>query len=126
MIKCRIRETGEIKELSFTDIKTGIDCTNDIVGNTGAFTDGTFAYNAAGEVYDVDSENFDWWKEYLTNLENDEEDIQSLFNDLGEKYDNEEFENIKTEFYDGIYDCDMDQEHEMKQELISATRREYL
>jgi len=55
-MQVRIKETGEIAELTIIDPKTGLDWAADITGN-----DDNFGYDEDYDVRVCDQETFDWW-----------------------------------------------------------------
>lgn len=62
-IKCKITETGDVRELSIIDPDTGMDWIEDLVGNTGAFRDGRFRQDREDDdLYHVNSAelNSEW------------------------------------------------------------------
>ena len=61
----KIIETGETKELSLIDPKTGLDCSSDLLGNFDAF-DG---YDDENDTKLMSQENFEWWSELLPEYE---------------------------------------------------------
>lgn len=63
-MRVKIRETGEIKELVSYDPKIGLDWSQDLVGNAGAFEDGRFEWDEEKGVYLVSQDEFNWWEEY--------------------------------------------------------------
>ena len=67
-MKVKIKETGEIKELVSIDPKTGLDWSQDLVGNTGAFMDGRFVWDEGEDVYLVSLDEYEWWGEYTSGL----------------------------------------------------------
>lgn len=55
--KIKIDETDEITTLSIIDPKSGVDWTNDLLGNCGALR----RYDDDQEVYLMTQEEYDWW-----------------------------------------------------------------
>ena len=60
-MKCIIKETGAVEDLSIFDPKTGLDYTRDFIGNTGALGDGQFTWDDERNGYVCDAETFAWW-----------------------------------------------------------------
>jgi hypothetical protein len=81
-MKIKIKETGKIKHLNIYDPKTGIDWTNDLIGNAGALQDGQFEYDYDTDVYLTNQDTFNWWNEYIINENKTESDIVLLAEEL--------------------------------------------
>ncbi|MDF2563718.1 MAG: hypothetical protein K0Q53_113 [Massilibacillus sp.] len=64
----KVLVTGELKELRMVDLKSGCDCANDIIGNMGDLN-----YDENLQEYVMDTETFEWWKELLAIMEENEE-----------------------------------------------------
>lgn len=79
-----INETGERKELHYIDSKTGVDCINDVVGNSGAIGD-YIIYDADSEAYRINREDYDWWSEYITHAQEDAEELARLRDELDQR-----------------------------------------
>jgi hypothetical protein len=77
----KITETGKIELLSIRD-KNGIDWTNDLIGNTGAFSDGLLVWSEEDDAYEANQETFDWWSEYISGYEATETEIEELASKL--------------------------------------------
>jgi len=60
-MEIKLKETGEIKVLTYIDPRTGIDSILDFVGNNGALSDGQFERNDNDDVYVADADTYDWW-----------------------------------------------------------------
>lgn len=109
----RIKESGEIKELTITGTN-GIEWTSDLLGNHDALN-----YNRETEEYEMTTEDFDWWSEYIENHKTDKKEISELAEEL----------NIKeSEIYDRINDHitnDLGDEHNIKQYVMEQIREEY-
>ena len=56
----KISETGEHKSLVIRS-ENGIEWTNDLVGNAGAFIDGQFTWSEEDDAYIADQATYDWW-----------------------------------------------------------------
>jgi len=65
-MKVRIKETGEIKELTAIDCASGCEWSLDLIGNSGAFSDGTFQ-RVDGE-WLCDQDTYRWWVGVIEDL----------------------------------------------------------
>lgn len=79
-----INETGERKELHYIDAKTGVDCINDVVGNSGAIGD-YIIYDDDAEAYRINQDSYDWWDEYITHAQEDAEELAQLREELDQR-----------------------------------------
>lgn len=61
----RIKETQEIRELIIIDETTGIEWTQDLLGNHDALD-----YNEETEEYELSESDFEWWEDAIERLEN--------------------------------------------------------
>lgn len=115
-MKIRVKTIGkrgntvcsEIKDLTIIGIN-GIEYTADLITASDFWNDET-------ENYEMVEEDFDWWKEYITNYENDAEEIIKLA---------EEIELEESEIYNMINDYitnDLNDEHDIKQFVIKKLR----
>lgn len=77
-MECEIIETGEIKILNIVDRATGIEWTQDLIGNAGAITDGQFEWSDGDNAYLVSQDNYDWWEQYIGDYADTEDDIVAL------------------------------------------------
>lgn len=66
----RIKETGETKELKIVDHKTGIEWTNDLIGNATGFSE--FDHDVENDIYMCDKETCNWWGDYIEKLDHAE------------------------------------------------------
>lgn len=78
-MKIRIKETGEVKDLTIIDRKTGCEWTADLVGDDDCIT-----YNRALEVYETDQESYEWWDDMIDQLEHAEDVKQEYIEEYGE------------------------------------------
>lgn len=78
----KIRETGEVKELSICH-SGNIEWTQDLIGNAGALNDGQFKYDYDADVYVSDQDTYDWWAQYIADHEATEREIVELAGKLG-------------------------------------------
>ena len=65
-MKIIIKETSAIETLSIIDPKSGFDYIYDLIGNTGALSDGQFVWNEDRNAYVCTQETFDWWYAVVT------------------------------------------------------------
>jgi hypothetical protein len=73
-MKVKVQETGKIENLEIHDPKTGVNWINDLMGNSGELPE----YDYDDDVYLMDKESFDWWKNLTTELEAAEDRYFSL------------------------------------------------
>lgn len=109
-MKFIINETGCIQELRLIDAKTGIDCLNDVVGNSGAIGN-NIIYDEEAEAYRIDQEDFEWWERYIAQTEKDAEELKLLreeFDHTDERTGTSVIDDIISRYYDPI---DMESEH---------------
>lgn len=76
-MKFIINETGKHEELSIIDTKTGMDWSNDLIGNSGAVGQ-YIEYDDVEDAYRINQEDFDWWSEYIAMYERYQEELDSL------------------------------------------------
>jgi len=60
-MQVRIKESGTLASFAVTAPESGIDWTNDFVGNHNAFNDGQFTRNEETDELECDQDTFDWW-----------------------------------------------------------------
>lgn len=60
-MKIIIKETSETKNLSIIDPKSGVDYTEDFIGNAGGFLYDQFKWDDENRAYWCDQATFDWW-----------------------------------------------------------------
>lgn len=84
-----IKETGEEKCLSLTDPQTGCDLVDDFIGNTGAIGypgqhDACINiwFDPETEAFFTDSENFIWWENVVSEMQ----EFENKKYDLTQKY----------------------------------------
>lgn len=82
----KIRQTGLNETLSIIDPRTGMDYISDFVGNTGAFNDGQFEYDAEQSSYLCDQYTFDWWHKVV----NDNQELDERIYNLSKTYGSDE------------------------------------
>lgn len=117
-MKCKILETGEIRYLSCYDVEGKIDCSVDIVGNPG-----TIFWDEKDEIYEISSEDYEWWSEYLRHCEDDTRELARLRRELCTTEEAcDRFENLVVRF--GPSNGDMEGEHDKWWELFRIIREE--
>lgn len=79
-----INETNERKALHYIDARTGVDCINDVIGNSGAIGD-YIIYDEDAEAYRIDQAGYDWWAEYITHAQEDAEELARLREELDQR-----------------------------------------
>jgi hypothetical protein len=65
-MRVKIKETGEIVELSLIDPKTGCDCVEDFIGNAGAFNREFSVYDADNDCYIAYNDDVEWWQTVIS------------------------------------------------------------
>lgn len=103
-MKIIINETGEHKTLTCIDPANGVDCVNDLIGNTGAIGD-YIRYDAAEDVHRMDANQYAWWSNYIKNFLADRE----KWKDLTAEYNRAEVDDIVR---DELQNIEMDGEHD--------------
>lgn len=79
-MKVKIRETNEIVGI-YIYSKQGIEWTQDLLGNGGAFLDGQFVWDDDEDIYVADRGTVDWWWSYI----DDYYDVEWHITDLAER-----------------------------------------
>lgn len=86
-----IKETGAVETLLLIDSKTGCDWFNDLVGNHDGYNDDP-EYGFAVELdedgletgrFVTSQENFDWWKDVVSQMDDLERRIENLRMEFG-------------------------------------------
>ena len=131
MMKCRIKETGEIKYLVKTDRESGVDMEADIIGGHGGFIDEIFDYDEWNDVYDVAAEDFDWWENWIDENNEAENEIEELDFDLHEVYGYKDFgdkkvEEIMEELHRDYANYEMDAINDGIKNAVKEIRAKYL
>lgn len=122
-MKFLINETGEKKELYYIDIKTGIDCIDDVIGNSGAIGD-TIIYDENTETYRINQTDYNWWNEYITHAQEDAEELAHLRKELDQQDEytgQSAIDSIISQYYAPI---DMEGEHDEWQKIFKIIREE--
>lgn len=94
----RFLVSGEFKSLSMVNIKSAIDWTIDFIEPA---EHPEFKWNEDVKCYEIDAENFDWWKDVVTKA-----------NIVNNAHDTEAFKSLSNEdlneYYSLSYDADLD------------------
>ena len=77
-----INETGKLEELTIIDPQTGMDWSNDLIGNSGAVGQ-YIQYDDAEDAYRINQEDFDWWAEYISMYKRYQDELASLKEQYG-------------------------------------------
>lgn len=77
----KIIETGKIIELTILD-ERGIDYSQDLIGNAGAFSDGQFEIDPDEGRYIASEDTVEWWQQYI----NDTIKIEREVGEMAQKY----------------------------------------
>lgn len=116
-----INGTNERKELHYIDARTGVDCINDVIGNSGAIGD-YITYDEDAGVYRINQEDYEWWDEYITYAQEDAEELARLreeFDQRDEYTGQYAIDGIVSRHYAPI---DMDAEHSEWQRVFDIIR----
>lgn len=92
--------TGKTENLIIIDRKSGIEWTNDLIGNAGALH-----YNSDLEMAEMSQEDFDWWSNTIEGLEN----IEGLTEQAKELLSYDDFEELERKLSDEGNADDYDQ-----------------
>lgn len=122
-----INETGERKELHYIDAETGVDCINDVIGNSGAIGDyiqEDIDEDTLRSTYRINKADFEWWEEYITHAQEDAEELARLREELDQRDEytgQSAIDDIVARCYGPI---DMESEHDEWQRVFEAIREE--
>lgn len=105
-MKIFIKGTKKMESISL--IENGVDCSQDVICNV------TDCWNSETDRFEMNQEDFDWWKEYFNNLQSDKEDISEIALDL-DVDESEIYEEISKKL---AYSTDLNDEHAIKQDII--------
>ena len=72
----KIIETGNFVELIILD-ERGIDYSQDLIGNAGAFSDGQFEIDPDGQ-YIASENTVEWWQQYISDTIKTEREAEEL------------------------------------------------
>ena len=125
MMKFKIRETGNIEELSYVDTDTGVDCINDVIGQACDF-DGYSEYDEELDLYHIGQDDFEWWKNHIDNLEKYDNAFKKFEEDLGKRYDFDDYIFILEKFHISASDGDIENAPLLGLREIEKFRREYI
>lgn len=116
-----INETGERKELNYIDAKTGVDCINDVIGNSGAIGD-YIAYDQDADAYRINRDDYDWWDTYITHAQEDAEELARLREELDRRDEytgRSAIDDIISRYYAPL---DMEGEHDAWKRVFEIIR----
>ena len=127
----RIKETGAFEKLDIYDKDTGVNWISQLIDHAGAINDGLFVYDDVYEIYEVTQETFDWWVDYITDYENDRDEIDTLMEQIRKVCGDTEYgvaraDEIERAFYLDICSDDYDSHHDIKQKELERYRFLYL
>jgi len=95
-MKIRIKGAGTIEDINIYDEKTRVNWISDMLGNAGAFNDGTFTYDKTEEIYETDAGTYDFWAEYIDDYNHDSACIDYLISALYDAYERDEAVTIES------------------------------
>ena len=78
MKEIKIKETGQIEEITVIDAKTGLDWSGDLIGNADPEIEG---YDDE-DIMIMTQDNFDWWFNYCNEYEKADNAVHEFFQDL--------------------------------------------
>ena len=87
-----IRVNGEVRELVAIDKNTGIEWTNDLIGNWGDLN-----WDEGLDAYTMTEEQFRWWEKYIDMLDEIDELVEKLSDEAIERYNAEYFDEYDAE-----------------------------
>lgn len=93
-----ITETGEKTELSIIDPRSGVDWTNDLLGNHNELPD----YNDDDGSYHMSQEAYDWWFDLIENYQAADDRCYEMLNNV----DGKDYDDMLTEIHD--INCDLE------------------
>lgn len=114
-----IKESGVAKPLVYTDSKTGIECTKDVLNALGVLTNGSFTLDEESGNYIAPIDDYNWWKDYLAVKQEEEKELFALCNEFGEGPVSEIF--MKHQH---LLSTDADHEHEVMVRILQLIRTE--
>jgi hypothetical protein len=115
----KIKETGEIKTLTYIDCNTGVDGISDLIGNSGAIGQYIEEDEEQEGVYSISQANFDWWEDYIDDAESDDQELY----DLRDEYNNDDIWNINNAEWNATGN-DYDDHHDIRQRVIERIKVE--
>ncbi|MEN6565877.1 MAG: hypothetical protein ABFC57_06215 [Veillonellales bacterium] len=117
-----IKETGEVKDLTIIDCKTGCEWTADLITASDFWNDET-------EQYEMSHDDFDWWTEYISDTEKTEKEAEKLADELEEKgiefHNQSALEFVKSKIAKNT-DNDYSDHRWQAQQTMNEIRDEYL
>jgi hypothetical protein len=78
--------TGKVESLTIIDRKSGIEWTDDLIGNEGALN-----YNTDREMAEMSQEDYEWWSNTIEGLDK----IEDLTEEAKELLSSEDFEELQ-------------------------------
>ena len=81
-MKFVINETDAREELTIIDPKTGMDWSNDLIGNSGAMGD-YIHYDTGADAYRISQEDYAWWAGYVSMYGRYQDELTSLKEQYG-------------------------------------------
>lgn len=95
-----IKETGELKNLSLIDRKTGLDYLIDVIGDSGELWDstwrvGSFRYDEERDAYICSRDVYEWWRDWVEDYDAMEDRIEALIEEHGEDAVNEAIDGVR-------------------------------
>ena len=124
-----INETGEKRELHYIDADTGVDCIRDIISVAigDYITYDEEDDDEEDELYRISQADYDWWDEYITNAQEDAEELASLREEF-DRFDSRD-ETGRTAIDDIILryfaPLDMEDEHRKWQLVFEIIRETF-
>jgi len=97
-MELRNTTTDEIVEVIIIDPRTGLDISDDLIGNTMH----NFSWNDEHECWETDLEDLKWWQEFAVEYQEADEAVFQFFHDIKEYVDECEEEKIKDWYNDYI------------------------
>ena len=105
-MEIRIKETGEIEELTIIDPKTGIDWSEDLVGD-----DDNITFD--GDHIMCDQETYDWWTDLIERYQAADNRLHEIRTGM----DNDARERL-GEFLEQIAGCDLENYPEVLEDML--------
>lgn len=123
-MKFEIKETGKIENLR-TYNESGVDWTEDLIGNSGAIGgNGYIHYDEEKNVYVISQSNYGWWNDYIVNMEQQEKEIKALRGECDYEQ-NEKINQIITDEWDSDGN-DYDNHSIIRCRIISRVKEEII
>jgi len=77
-----ITETNERTDLTIIS-DNGVNWVADLIGNTGALSDGQFVWSEEENAYIASQHTYDWWARYISDSEATDAEVEALATKLG-------------------------------------------